>query len=176
MRQAFTMVELLVTVAIIGLLAALLLPTLGRTEESGRSALCLSNLHQIGVALQLYVGENHNRMPTIEDVGLGTNFTTNATAINVVLANQLGSIKILRCPSDLQRLFANTGSSYSWNNLVNGQDADHLQIMTTPVAGVRAPLVFDKAGFHAALGKKHAQNTLYADGHIRNLLTLDLSP
>lgn len=35
------------------------------------------------------------------------------------------------------------------------------------------PLMFDKEGFHAARGAKKAQNFLYADGHIRNLLAIE---
>src|SRR5437867_3912503 len=64
---AFTLVELLVVLAIIALLAALVLPALGRAKESGRGAACLSNLHQIGLALQLYVDENRNRLPIMRD-------------------------------------------------------------------------------------------------------------
>src|ERR1700744_4522106 len=52
---AFTLIELLVVIAIISILAALLLPTIGRSKESARAAVCLSNLHQVGIALQIYV-------------------------------------------------------------------------------------------------------------------------
>ena len=63
----FSLVELLVTVAIIAVLAALLLPALSRAKESGRTTACQGNLHQIGIALQLYVSESGNRMPTLHD-------------------------------------------------------------------------------------------------------------
>src|SRR5690242_18716536 len=69
---AFTLIELLVVIAIIALLAALLLPLLGRTQESGRAAVCLSNLHQIGVALQMYVQDNRNSLPVMRDRSLTT--------------------------------------------------------------------------------------------------------
>ena len=43
------------------------LPTISRTKESGRSAVCLNNLHQIGLGLQMYVQDNQNRLPYMRD-------------------------------------------------------------------------------------------------------------
>src|SRR5690606_20683298 len=62
-RLAFTLIELLVVIAIITILAALLMPALSRAKESGKSAVCIGNLRQIGIALQIYVEGNDNRMP-----------------------------------------------------------------------------------------------------------------
>lgn len=169
---AFSLVELLVTIAIIGILAALILPALSQAKESGRSTSCQGNLHQIGVALQIYVEESKNHMPTMYDQLAGAGFQTNLTAINVVLSNQLGSQQVLCCPSDNAQVFQRTGSSYSWNNLVNGQNADQLQIFATTYPLTKIPLVFDKQSFHAALGTNRAINYLYADGHIKNLLIM----
>lgn len=57
--RAFTLIELLVVITIIGILAALLISSVHRAKESAKSAMCRSNLRQIGVGLNLYVGEHH---------------------------------------------------------------------------------------------------------------------
>jgi prepilin-type N-terminal cleavage/methylation domain-containing protein/prepilin-type processing-associated H-X9-DG protein len=57
-RPAFTLVELLVVVAVIAVLAALLLPALSSTRVPAQRANCASNLHQLGLAAQLYWDEN----------------------------------------------------------------------------------------------------------------------
>lgn len=64
--HGFTLMELLVVVAIIAILAALLLPMLGRAKEQVRSVSCKSHLHQIGLAMQMYVSD-HNIYPSATD-------------------------------------------------------------------------------------------------------------
>jgi prepilin-type N-terminal cleavage/methylation domain-containing protein len=56
-QAAFTLIELLVVVAIIAILAAVLFPILARVRENARQAQCSTNLKQIGMAVQLYLGD-----------------------------------------------------------------------------------------------------------------------
>jgi prepilin-type N-terminal cleavage/methylation domain-containing protein/prepilin-type processing-associated H-X9-DG protein len=172
---AFTLIELLVVIAIISVLAALLFPTFGRAKEGARSTACLSNLHQVGIALQLYVQDNNNRLPVMRDVSTDTNAAaTNVfPAIHKVLQSQLGNTNVLRCPSDRDLFFEQTGSSYAWNSLLNGQDADHLKVFGINFNPHEIPVVYDKEEFHKARGTGKGVNYLYADGHIKNLLVVE---
>ena len=58
MRRAFTLVELLVTLAIIGILAALLLPILGQARGAAGRATCINNLRHINAALIMYADDH----------------------------------------------------------------------------------------------------------------------
>lgn len=56
--RAFTLIELLVVIAIISLLIGILLPSLGHARELGKQARCMSNLRQVGVAINTYASNN----------------------------------------------------------------------------------------------------------------------
>jgi prepilin-type N-terminal cleavage/methylation domain-containing protein len=63
MKRGFTLIELLVVIAIIGILAALLFPTLSRAKARAVQIQCVSNYKQVGVALQLYLDESNDQLP-----------------------------------------------------------------------------------------------------------------
>jgi prepilin-type N-terminal cleavage/methylation domain-containing protein/prepilin-type processing-associated H-X9-DG protein len=63
-RSAFTLIELLLVVAIIAILAALLLPTLSRAKAQGQRIQCASNLHQLHIAFQLYADDHGGVLPS----------------------------------------------------------------------------------------------------------------
>ncbi len=175
--QAFTLIELLVVIAIIAILAALLMPAASRAKEAGKSAACLSNLHQIGIALQVYVDGNNNFLPMMRDwsgvVETNQPPTNTLPSPDKVLAGELGNTNVLRCAADREDLFRKTGSSYSWNSLLNGQRADNLNVFGMRFDSHAIPVFFDKEDFHKGRGKGREVNYLYADGHIKNLLTLE---
>src|SRR5947208_6399628 len=158
--NAFTLLELLVVISIIAIPAAFLLPALARAKEAGRATVCLSNLRQAGFALQLYAQENNNRLPFMRDQSLTA--TNELPGPDQVLSNHLGNVNVLKCPSDNQRLFEKTGCSYSWNSLLNGQDADRLHVMGMNFDPHQITLLSDKQAFHASRAEPKARTFMYA--------------
>src|SRR4051812_20588572 len=57
-KPAFTLIELLVVIAIITIIAAILFPVFARAREAARKTACLSNQHQIAMAVLMYIGDN----------------------------------------------------------------------------------------------------------------------
>lgn len=62
-RRAFSLMELIVSIAIIALLAGILIPTLSSARKRARSVACLSNMRQIGMAALMYAQENNDFFP-----------------------------------------------------------------------------------------------------------------
>src|SRR5437588_8581233 len=77
-KPAFTLIELLVVIAIIAIIAAILFPVFARAREKARQAACLSNQHQIAMAVLMYIGDNDETFPFVLDVS--ANFTMNSGA------------------------------------------------------------------------------------------------
>ncbi|MDR1284531.1 MAG: prepilin-type N-terminal cleavage/methylation domain-containing protein [Opitutaceae bacterium] len=77
--HAFTLIELLTVIAIIGILAAIIIPTVGKVRQTAQRAACASNLRQIGTAVIAYATDNKDWLPGGEKTGQGW-YGLNATA------------------------------------------------------------------------------------------------
>src|SRR5206468_13002025 len=67
--RAFTLLDLLVVIAIIAIQAGLLLPALGRGKAKAHNAACVNNLRQLVIATRLYSDDNQERLPSAEKIG-----------------------------------------------------------------------------------------------------------
>lgn len=70
--QAFTLIEMLVVMAIIGVLAGLLLPVLSSSREQGRRAKCMSNQNQIGQSIAVFCNNSKDYLPSWRNPGQET--------------------------------------------------------------------------------------------------------
>jgi prepilin-type N-terminal cleavage/methylation domain-containing protein/prepilin-type processing-associated H-X9-DG protein len=112
----FTLVELLLVVAIIGLLAAMLMPALSSAASKGRKAGCLNNLKQLEIAAHLYAGDNDGRLPENQLEPSPETRNTNAWVLGNMASSQESTNAVLirrgklfpyasqttlyRCPAD----------------------------------------------------------------------------
>jgi len=74
-QAAFTVIELLVVITIIAILAAILMPAIQAARRKAREANCRANLHQIGVCLEIYYGNNEIRVPYLSGLYPGYELT-----------------------------------------------------------------------------------------------------
>lgn len=65
--RGFALIEILVVIGIGGILAALLVPALGRARDSANRAMCANNLRQLGIAFALYLQEHNEIYPAWQD-------------------------------------------------------------------------------------------------------------
>jgi type II secretory pathway pseudopilin PulG len=71
--EAFTLIDLLVVISIIALLVGILLPALGAARKSAQSAVCMSNLRQVGTTFAFYEGDNDGLLPPYRSYKPGIN-------------------------------------------------------------------------------------------------------
>ena len=192
---AFSLLELLVVVAIIAILAGLLLPAISRSKAKAYDLVCVNNLKQLGVAARMYADENGQRLPSAEILpSLPIDPASPLPRIRDVLSAVLGmgastntnNASIFRCPRDRFDFYAKEGSSYEWNAGLNGRRIDESQsanltlVHHTKGGAVQStnfvltftpettPLLLDYEDFHERTSKS-GKNVVYMDGHVAAL-------
>jgi prepilin-type N-terminal cleavage/methylation domain-containing protein len=127
--KGFTLVELLVVIALIGMLVVLLMPALASAKSRDARITCINNLKQVGLAFRLWEGDHNNRYPMATSYTSGgtseflAHSSGSATPITpprgycpgmtyLVMSNELSTPKTLFCPADNIHFQAATNFSY----------------------------------------------------------------
>jgi type II secretory pathway pseudopilin PulG len=169
---------LLVVIAVIGILSSLLLPALNRGKSSARSIACVSNLRQIGLALTIYVQDNHDRLPVC--AGYLPSQQSNLPPITVTLFPNQKTNLLFRCPADKEN-FPAEQTSYEWNFWLNGAPysapqwatiyTNEAAVIVNTLFGGRddTPIMGDADPVHRPSGVWMGKNALYFDGRVQRV-------
>jgi prepilin-type N-terminal cleavage/methylation domain-containing protein len=105
--HAFTLVELLVVIAVIAILAALLFPVVSSAKSKARRTTCLNNLRQINLGVRMYVDDSNDASPSDETTASPTNVTSLYTGYKEFMKHYVGvkgassaQDKLFACPAD----------------------------------------------------------------------------
>ena len=178
----FTLVELLVVIAIIAMLMAILTPALSSARRLAKKTVCKTNLHTCALAFRMYLDDNKNVMPTIDNMPNDANIHPKPIPIYSVIGKYLGDQKALKCPADKGTVigtttfdnspgqqakdadcyYTNEGSSYEYNPGLAEQKLDQSWIAKR--FGLNEIfLLRDYSAFHGAPDRAGSIIYLYAD-------------
>lgn len=197
-KRGFTLIEMLVVIAIISVLTALLIPALTKAKRNARNVACLSNLRQLGVATRMYADENEQRMPSAEllpsqPVEPGSPKPRISSVLAPLLGRTIGntnSVGVFKCPADSSTRFQTEGSSYEWNVELNARRIDETRSAALRIVRVEVingeevvkedgektlqfppettPLLLDYEENHPR-PPKPGKNVVFMDGHTDGL-------
>jgi len=170
LRDAFTLLELLLVISLIALLAGLIQPAMESLRKQAEATACASNLRQIGLAVMQKVQDNGNMYPYVEGDPTDPVYSPEDGAESLVETLKPYGItdRSLRCASDKQHnnYFGSKGSSYEWFSFIDGERAVSARIYL-PEGTLILPLMrFPIAADYELVHFRKRMNILFADGHV----------
>jgi prepilin-type N-terminal cleavage/methylation domain-containing protein len=181
--RAFTLVELLIVIAILGVLTGFLLSAVATAQAGAGRARCAAQLRGVGQMLQMYFGENRNALPKVNMLpSLQPPLNGYPSLAQLLAPYGQGGVRAFQCPADritqpaadapagFETYFAREQSSYYWKEEVS----IYASRITELKNGESVPLVQEYEPFHGRAGASGAMNRLYADLHVDGSVPADV--
>jgi prepilin-type N-terminal cleavage/methylation domain-containing protein/prepilin-type processing-associated H-X9-DG protein len=194
-KRAFTLTELLVTIAVIAIIASLLLPSLTKAQAKGRSTVCINHLRQWGLALHQYAADNDDYFPP---EGTGTSLNSE-TGWYIALPRQIGistynempwrtnaAVPLtptpLLCPSNTNRSNGFNLFHYCLNEHIDGTGSSDRHVTLASIKNAtQLVFLFDNGGRAARAQQNNVHtnihlagaNVSFVDGHASHFRNLD---
>lgn len=179
-KKAFTLLELLVVIVIIGIIAALLAPAVGKARQGAKKSQCANNLREIGIAVHLYIDDHDYKFPRTDTGG------TSPYWFDYLLA-YIDDNNVMKCPSyDDHVTRSPLAQSYAYNEYLSMVDINDVlsssycmiatdsritgkQVITTAYGGYGLRITTTHYISYTEIpGDRHSHgtNVLFVDGHV----------
>ncbi len=164
----FTLIEILIVIAIIVILAAILFPVFASSREKARAASCLSNYHQVGIAIQMYAQDFDDKTPA------------NGGSFGGLIQDSVPYIhtsSVFVCPDDYDRDEEGRAGSYRVPSLYQGKPlscgwtnpyvANDVTTASTTTLSYEAEQDFAQAPIVPTYRHSNGTQVLFFDGHAK---------
>ena len=196
-RSSFTLIELLLVVAIIAILMSILLPSVSKARAVAMASVCLSNEKQMGIGVSMYENDFDSRFPprnhnihAIYWLGTLMDHESSPRVLNAFLSSS-DVVEVAKCPGDIgeSSKYDHVGTSYlanvylpiaGWTSLaidsstsVNSHEVKSpAKMITMSETGAQATVAdYGESGrnYHSIAYQKYTYNVLFADGHVQKV-------